>query len=304
MRRTSFLVDARRGFTKAVRPSPARKMTVFLLRAALKWRPVMVRTPPTLMRIGWTRVICGAGPFLGAAAAAAGSTRRAAATSVRQVVTMRRIALSLSALWVVIGVLEAIAGHDYEVGQDRGHEAAVRSDGRAGLRTLGAALGGRAHLHLADLVDLDGVGVAVLLGEDVLGPGPDVRERALGFAGLAAALAGGLERRVDEEDRVGALRRDAHEDQERRGVARQHVELLHALDVPGAAVRLEGQVDDVLVDGRRGVAAASAGGGHATAAGRRHAATADRSAVAGVAAGGGRPAGRARAVAGASRAGR
>src|SRR5215208_2438762 len=56
---TSLRVVARRGLTKAVRPSLERKITVFLLRTDLKWRPVIVSTPPTLMRIGWTRVICG-----------------------------------------------------------------------------------------------------------------------------------------------------------------------------------------------------------------------------------------------------
>src|SRR5215211_4681211 len=177
-------------------------------------------------------------------------------------------ALSLSALWVVVGVLEAIAGHDYEVGQDREHESARRSYGRARLRALALrAGGGRVHLHLADLVDLDGVGVAVVLGEDVLGAGADVRERALGLARLAAALAGCLERGVDQEHRVGALGGHAHEDQERRRVARQHVELLHALDVPRAAVRREGQVDHVLVDGRGGPGAAAGRGASRDAAG-------------------------------------
>ena len=54
---TSLREVARRGLTNAVRPSLERKMTVFLLRTALKARPVIVSTPPTLMRIGWTRVI-------------------------------------------------------------------------------------------------------------------------------------------------------------------------------------------------------------------------------------------------------
>src|SRR5829696_1449432 len=150
--------------------------------------------------------------------------------------TMRRM-LSLSAF--------------YDVGQDRRHESAIRSDGGMRLRTLRLralrARGGRAQLDLADLVDLDGVGVAVLFGEEVLGAGPDVRERALGLARLAAALYGGVGRRVHEADRVAAVGRDAHEDEQRRGVARKHVELLEALDVPRAAVGLEGQVDDVLV---------------------------------------------------------
>jgi hypothetical protein len=55
--RTSLVRVARRGFANAVRPSDERKITVFLLRVDLKRRPVMVSVPPTLMRIGWTRVI-------------------------------------------------------------------------------------------------------------------------------------------------------------------------------------------------------------------------------------------------------
>src|SRR5215211_487872 len=89
-RTMSLRLVARRGLAKAVRPSLARKITVFLVRVDLKRRPVIVSVPPTLIRIGWTRVIVGAGVVV-AAVAAAGSTRRAAATSVRQVVTMRRM---------------------------------------------------------------------------------------------------------------------------------------------------------------------------------------------------------------------
>jgi hypothetical protein len=89
---TSLRPLARRGLANAVRPSADRKMTVFLWRALLKRRPLIVSVAPTLMRIGWTRVICGpAFFFLGAADATAGSTRRAAATSVRQMMMKRRM---------------------------------------------------------------------------------------------------------------------------------------------------------------------------------------------------------------------
>ena len=88
---------ARRGFAKAVRPLPARKITVFLRRWALKLRPEIVSIPPTATRIGWTRVIFGVGPLRASARrAVAGTARRAAAISVKQVMVMRRMALSLS----------------------------------------------------------------------------------------------------------------------------------------------------------------------------------------------------------------
>src|SRR5215213_6752584 len=54
---TSLERVARRGLANAVRPSLARKITVLFLRTDLKLRPVIVSVPPTLMRIGWTRVI-------------------------------------------------------------------------------------------------------------------------------------------------------------------------------------------------------------------------------------------------------
>ena len=93
-RTTSLRFVARIGFANAVRPLPERKTRVFLPRCALKLRPEIVSVPPTATRIGWTRVICGAGALLRfCAPAVAGTTRRAAAISVREVMMMRRIAV-------------------------------------------------------------------------------------------------------------------------------------------------------------------------------------------------------------------
>ena len=55
----SLVVLARRGLANAERPLAERKMTVLAERLLLKRLPVIVSVPPTLMRIGWTRVICG-----------------------------------------------------------------------------------------------------------------------------------------------------------------------------------------------------------------------------------------------------
>src|SRR5215213_4961669 len=78
---TSFLRDARRGFTNAERPLEARKMTVFCLAFGLKLRPLMVSVPPTLTRIGETLLIAGGffADFLAKAPGAA--TSAASATS-------------------------------------------------------------------------------------------------------------------------------------------------------------------------------------------------------------------------------
>ena len=95
---TSFVRLARRGFAKAVRPFGARKMTVFAVRLALKFRPWMVSGCRTLTRIGRTRVIDGFEAFLPVAPDAAGAlTSRAVADSAsRQMVKRRRIAIPLS----------------------------------------------------------------------------------------------------------------------------------------------------------------------------------------------------------------
>src|SRR5215210_3065112 len=97
-RTTSFLVVARRGLANAVRPSGPRKMIVFLSRRALKCEPVIVTRLPTLTRMGWTRVIVGAGPF---AANAVGTTARRAASASRQMVRRRRMLIPLSTVRVV-----------------------------------------------------------------------------------------------------------------------------------------------------------------------------------------------------------
>ena len=56
---TSLVALARRGLANAERPLGARKMIVLAVRLFLKFLPVMVSVPPTLMRIGATRVMAG-----------------------------------------------------------------------------------------------------------------------------------------------------------------------------------------------------------------------------------------------------
>jgi hypothetical protein len=89
---TSFVRLAWRGFAKALRPSGPRKITVFFDRVDSKFLPVIVRVPPTLTRIGRTRVIDG---FDAIAPDAVGApTSRAMADSMsRQMVKRRRIAI-------------------------------------------------------------------------------------------------------------------------------------------------------------------------------------------------------------------
>jgi hypothetical protein len=67
-------------------------------RFALKFLPVIVSRLPTLTRIGWTRVMLGAGPL---AARETGAATRAAASAKRQMVRKRRIAKPLSTVLMV-----------------------------------------------------------------------------------------------------------------------------------------------------------------------------------------------------------
>ena len=96
-RTTSLVLLARRGFAKAVRPLFARKMMVFLRALALKCWPRIVRTLPTVTRIGVTRVIFGFGPEFFFAADATGAVARTATadSASRQMVMRRRIAIPL-----------------------------------------------------------------------------------------------------------------------------------------------------------------------------------------------------------------
>ena len=100
---TSLVRLARRGLAKAERPLGARKMTVLAERLALKFLPRIVSVPPTLTRIGATRVIVGVLPFFLAATAVGAATSRAAAESTsRQMETIRRMPYPLSTVWVAV----------------------------------------------------------------------------------------------------------------------------------------------------------------------------------------------------------
>ena len=95
---TSFVLDARRGFTNAERPFDARKMTVLPFALERKWRPLIVSVPPTLIRIGVTLVTTGAGAFFFAADAPGAPTRvaSAATASMQMLKTLRDITYPLS----------------------------------------------------------------------------------------------------------------------------------------------------------------------------------------------------------------
>src|SRR5919198_678976 len=92
-------------------------------------------------------------------------------------------------------------------------------------------------------------GVAVLVDERLLRAGPERHGGAVVRARVAVTLAVGLERRVDEEDRVVALCVDAEEDHERRLLARQARQPVQILELAGATVAGPGDVEHVGVVG-------------------------------------------------------
>ena len=100
---TSFLRLARRGLANAVRPLVERKITVFLGRLALKLRPLMVSEPPTLTRMGVTRVIDGVGSLARFFAAVAGdAASRARRSASRQMENRRGMPYPLSVVLVTV----------------------------------------------------------------------------------------------------------------------------------------------------------------------------------------------------------